>query len=255
MKYLTWYGTNSIKINNSNKSILIDPFVRYDKKYDNKYIDNFRSTKHIFITHGHIDHTLDLPMLYKNKNVKIYVTNCVYKRLSKLIDSRKLVKVNYNDNYKIDDFNITILKSKHIKFDIKLGINTLFNKRIIKYFKNFCYLSYNHFKCKEHNETVAFYITIDNIKILVLGSLNLDNNILYPKNVDYLVLAYQGSSYLEKKVIPIISRLEPKNIILSHFDDSFPPISKNIDTSKLKNIIDKNINVIIPNHDERIDLK
>ena len=144
MTYLTWYGTNSIKITNNNKSILIDPFIRYNKKNDEQFINNFYNVKNIFIAHGQIDHTLDLDKLYKNKNVKIHVTNCVYKRLSKLLDNDKLVKVNYNDNFKIDNFDIKVLKSKHIKFDFKLGITTLFNKRMIKYFKNFCYLAYNH---------------------------------------------------------------------------------------------------------------
>ena len=255
MTYFTWYGTNSIKLTYNDKSILIDPFIRYNKKNDKDFINNFYDIKNIFITHGHIDHTLDLPYLYKNKDVKIHGTNCVYKRLNKLINKDKLIKIKHNDNFKYDVFNITVLKSKHIKFDIKLGINTLFNKRIIKYFKNFCYLSYNHFKCKENNETVAFYILVNNIKILVLGSLNLDKDTTYPTNVDYLILAYQGNSYLEKKALPIINKIKPKNIILSHFDDSFPPISTNVDTSKLRNYINKKINIIIPNHDERIELK
>lgn len=250
--YLTWHGTNSIKIETKNDCILIDPFIRYDKRKDKKFINNF-NCKNILITHGHIDHTMDLEYLYKDKDVKIYSTNIVFNRLKNILKN-KMHLIKPNDILIFNDIKIKVYKSCHIKFDLKLCISTLFNKNIIKYNKYLLKLIKNNFKCKEHNETVAYFLEYKSKNIFILGSMNLDNNTKYPANIDYLILPYQGSSYLENKAIKIINTLKPKNIILSHFDNSFPPLSKEINTNNLKNIINKNINIIKPNYEEKIKL-
>lgn len=251
--YLTWYGTNTLKFENDNTCILIDPFIRYDKRNDKEFINNF-DVKHILITHGHVDHTVDLPFFYKDKKVKIYCTNAPYNRLKELIDEEKLVKIKPEDKIKINNMYIKVLKSKHIKFDFKLCLSTLLHLRIIKYHKNLSRIVSNHFECEEKGETVAYHLRCNKLSILILGSMNLDSNTKYPIYVDYLILPYQGNSKLEEKAKEIVNIIKPKNIILSHFDNSFPPISKEIDTSKLKDVIDKNINIIKPIHDEKIKL-
>ena len=251
---LTWYGTNSIKITSNEESILFDPFIRFDKRNDKKIINNYKNVKNIFITHGHLDHTMDLKKIYKDENVKIHCTKTPYNKLKKEINVNNLTIIKPNDSFNIKDIKIKVYKGKHIKFDLKLIIKTLINKNIIKYYKNIPLLIKNHIRCKENNETIIYYLNISNLKILLMGSMALDKNTVYPKNIDYLILAYQGRSDLDKKVIDIIDIIKPKNIILSHFDNSFPPISTNVDINKLKKVINKNINLIIPEYEKEIFL-
>ena len=252
---LIWFGTNSIKITSNKESILFDPFIRFDKRNDKSFINNFKNTKNIFITHGHMDHSMDLSTIYKNENVKIHCTKSPYNRLKNEISINNLKLIKPGDVFNLDDIKIKVYKGKHIKFDLKLIIETLFNKNVIKYRKNLPILIKNHIKCKENNETVIYYINIERKKLLLMGSMALDEKTTYPKDIDYLILAYQGRSDLDKKINNIINRIKPKNIILSHFDDSFPPISKKVDINSLNYIIDKNINLIVPEHDKKIILK
>lgn len=255
MTTITWYGTFSLKLKNKDDVILFDPFIRFDKRYDDNFKNIFFGIKNIFITHGHIDHTVDLVSLYKNKNVVIHTTNCPYNRLLKDgLSKDKLVKINYNDKFKVGKIDIKVIKGKHIKFDYKLVLDTLFNKNVIKYHNNLPIIIKNHLKCHEHKETVCYFVKTDNKKLLFMGSMALDKNTTYPKDIDYLILAYQGRSDLDKKIIPIIDNIKPKSIILSHFDNSFPPVSKSVDISNLRNIIDKNIKLIIPKYEEEIKL-
>ena len=247
---LTWYGTFSIKLKTNKSKILIDPFIRYEKRYDEDFKDNFYNVKDIFITHGHLDHTMDLYTLYKDKNVIIHTTNTVYNRLIKEgFNANNLYKINYDDEFNIGDINIKVIHGKHIKFDLKLILKTIFNKNIITYHKNLIPLIKAHFKCKENKETVNYYITINNKKLLFMGSMALNKKTVYPKNIDYLVLAYQGRSDLDKKIDSIINTIKPKKIILAHFDNSFPPISSDVDISKLKYK-----NIIIPEYEKEIEL-
>ena len=255
MTTITWYGTFSLKLRNDNDTILFDPFIRFDKRLDKNFKNNFYNVKDIFITHGHIDHTMDLVDLYKDKDVLIHTTICPYNRLlSDGISKDKLVKINYNDKFKVGKIDIKVIKGRHIKFDYKLVLDTLFNKNVIKYHSNLPIIIKNHLKCHENGETVCYFVKTDNKKLLFMGSMALDKNTIYPKNVDYLILAYQGRSDLDKKIVPIIDKIKPKSIILSHFDNSFPPVSKDVDISGLKNVIDKKIKLIIPKYEEEIQL-
>ena len=78
-----WYGTNTFKLYDDKTSIIFDPFIRYSKRHDTSFINNFINEKNILITHPHIDHILDIPKLYKNRNCNIYSLPIIYKRLSK----------------------------------------------------------------------------------------------------------------------------------------------------------------------------
>jgi L-ascorbate metabolism protein UlaG (beta-lactamase superfamily) len=84
--------------------------------------------------------------------------------------------------------------------------------------------------CVEAGETVVYDISTANKRILLLGSLNLDDNTEYPEGADLLILPFQGRSDISKYAAPFIDRLRPKKVLLDHFDDTFPPISSNVKT-------------------------
>ena len=252
---LTWHGTFTLKLKNEKDSILFDPFIRYDKRLDNDFRNNFYGVKDIFITHGHLDHTMDLCDLYKNKNVKIHTTNTPYNRLlNDGLNKEQLVKINYHDNFNVGKIKVTVLRGKHIKFDTKLVLDTLFNKNVIKYSKNLPIIIKNHLKCHENNETICYLVNVENKSILFMGSMALHDDENYPTYVDYLVLAYQGRSDLDKKIVPILNKIKPKRVIIAHFDNSFPPVSKDVNISNLRKIINKDIKLIIPKYEEEIKL-
>ena len=49
-----------------------------------------------------------------------------------------------------------------------------------------------------------------------------------------LILPYQGTTNLVSTALSIIAQIEPRTVLLDHFDDAFPPISQHIDTKPLK---------------------
>jgi hypothetical protein len=60
--------------------------------------------------------------------------------------------------------------------------------------------------------------------------MDIEDSISYPRNVDLLMLPFQGCSDLEGQALRIINRVSPKSVLLHHFDDSFPPVSRDIET-------------------------
>ena len=45
-----------------------------------------------------------------------------------------------------------------------------------------------------------------------------------------LILPFQGTSDPARTVVPIINKLQPKRIYLDHYDNTFPPMTRHIDT-------------------------
>ena len=132
MIYVTWYGTASVKIEYKDTSILFDPFIRVDKINDSSFLNNF-ICDNVFITHGHIDHTLDLPIIYNNKKVIIHATDSPYKRLLKEgFDSSSLTEIKPGDKFRFGDISVEVLKGKHIRFNIPLIFESLVDKHVIK---------------------------------------------------------------------------------------------------------------------------
>ena len=105
---LIWFGTNSIKIISNKESILFDPFIRFDKRNDKSFINNFKNIKNIFITHGHMDHSMDLSTIYKNENVKIHCTKSPYNRLKNEISINNLNLIKPGDVFNLDDIKIKV---------------------------------------------------------------------------------------------------------------------------------------------------
>jgi len=92
-------------------------------------------------------------------------------------------------------------------------------------------LSRRHLFFPENGETVAFQVSAHDKNILVLGSLGLDGDTGYGAP-DVLVLPYQGRSDIKDAAMKAIARIKPKMVFLDHFDNAFPPISRNVGTVK-----------------------
>jgi hypothetical protein len=87
-----------------------------------------------------------------------------------------------------------------------------------------------------------------------MGSLNLDDDTAYPIGVDLLILPLQGRSGISKYAMSFVEQLQPKKILLDHFDDTFPPISSAVNTKPFISLMfqkHSDIPVICPQASEK----
>ena len=66
------------------------------------------------------------------------------------------------------------------------------------------------------------------------GSLNLREEQEYPIGSDLLVLPYNGWEDNLPPAVRMIERLKPKKVLLSHWDNTFPPITSYIDRAPIR---------------------
>ncbi|MCL2196878.1 MAG: MBL fold metallo-hydrolase [Treponema sp.] len=230
---IKWFGTAAILIELNGMKILFDPFVTMNNKLYKPPIDEFAAVDAIFVTHGHFDHIYDIPSILNevNKKAKVYCTTTPRKTLiSKGVEEERIHTITAGDFFNLGVIEIRVLKGKHISFNIGLIIKKILNPRIFTYWSNLSWIVKENKNYDEAGEIVVYDIIVFNKRILLMGSLNLDENIEYPKSADLLILPFQGRSDLNTYAIPFIQRLEPKKVLLDHFDDSFPPISSSVAT-------------------------
>ena len=232
---LKWYGTATIQIEHEGAQLLFDPFLSLNEKAFKPNIDDLAAVGNILITHGHLDHASDVPAILKHCDGKavVYCTNKPYEVLrSKGVGEKSLRIIAPGDVLGFGPFEVRVLKGKHIIYDRWLLARKLLSPRNLIYLSNLRYMLEENKICTESGETVIYDIVASNRRILLLGSLNLDENTEYPTGADLMVLPFQGRSDIGRYAMPFIGRLKPRRVLLDHFDDSFPPLTCPVRTSR-----------------------
>lgn len=235
---ITWYGNASLLIDSGEDRLLIDPFLTLKGATNHPSLLSYIKEESILITHGHFDHLSSVPKIMANSDATVYCSATPAKILEKKgVDSDQIVLVRPGDSLTFGSIKVKVLKGKHIKLDKKLLKKTLLSFRSLRYFPNLLLLGWNYSKYRKRQETLAYQIEADGKVILVLGSPDLDEHTAYPQYVDMLVLPYHGSSNLITQTLSVIQQIDPRTILLDHFDDAYPPISTEVDTKPFKKFL------------------
>jgi hypothetical protein len=162
-----------------------------------------------------------------------------------------------NANPENSTIAIKIKRGRHVRFDVLLILRTIFSPRIIRFRENLKLMATENRVFKESGETVIYEISCCQKTITVLGSLGLADNAQYSEATDLLVLPDPGSSHLVELALAVVSRLRPRTVMLDHFDDAFPPISRMIDISPFVAVMRKefpDVQVIVPERGATYDI-
>ena len=73
---ITWLGTASVRIEAAGERILFDPFVQLIGGENPNCGEDFGEDEDIFITHGHLDHLMEIPAFLEEDSVSQATVYC-----------------------------------------------------------------------------------------------------------------------------------------------------------------------------------
>ena len=254
---ITWYGTATIGIDDGKTKLLFDPFVRMNKRMKTTPVEGFTGFDAVFVTHGHFDHIYSIPELTKADDaVPVYCTETPKKTLmGRGVPEERFKTVKPDEVIKIGDYTIRPRRFRHIVFD-PIYILTVVPKSITMLPSLFRVAHLNH-QMPEGGEIVAYEIEAEGKKIFLTGSFREHPSEIYPDDVDLLILANGGSIFVPEKTKTFIDRYKPKRILVDHFDDAFPPVTREVSVERLRRLVKKNhpdIEFIVPEICEAVEL-
>lgn len=235
---LTWYNTASLVLKEEGTTIAFDPFCPLSAGRMaspdalRRMKDMYSAIPYVFVTHGHLDHIYYIPYFYKDTSAKIYCTNAPCRTLLKRgIPAENLCRIEPGTAFDIGPFTIRTWKGRHCIFDAPLLCDRILCRRFWRHPVHLLHMIFIYFHHLEKGETLFYEVSSRNIRIQILGSLNLDENTIYPTGADILILPFQGRSDINTYARKFIERLKPKSILLDHYDDTFPPFTYAVDTA------------------------
>lgn len=255
---ITWMGTATFAVESKGQRILFDPYMELQGGDVPGDLDKLKTYDTVFVTHCHFDHLSLMPELLEDKNATLFCTGQCCETLEGFLDDcSNIVQVEAGRSYRLtlprDDktasasdgsITIDVIQGRHIDFKLKYAPQTLSLRRMLRYAPNLPYLVWANKTFRENGEIVAYQIHAEGRRVMILGSLALDDNTEYPHDMDVLVLPYQGNNDLPACAREVLSRLRPRSVVLSHFDNSFPPMSRNVDLRPLRKLMEEEFPLI-----------
>jgi len=251
---IIWYGTASVRISAGNSQLLIDPFFPFPDSMIKVAENSYSDCSHILITHGHFDHIGSIKEI-AGDDIVVYCTKAPYRTLCKKgVGKEKMHLIKEGDAFSVGDFRVKAYKGKHIRLNAWDCLKALCSRRVFQNRKGIIRKLLKITSCLEKKETLCYLVEAYGKRIFILGSLALAKDIAYPEGVDIAFFPYQGSKRLCEMAKQICIRLRPKAVLLTHFDDTFPPFSSEIDTSEIEERLKKHISVYKLRHGGSIEI-
>ena len=246
---IKWYGTAAVSIEDSGVKLLFDPFVRMNKKIKPEItLEDYKGADAIFATHGHFDHIFSIPEIEKTESTPVYCTKTPVETLKKEgVAPEKLHLIKPGDKIQVGPFTVTPFRAKHVTFDLKYVLSVI-PLSVVLCPKIF-YLEYLNVKFPENKENLGFLVECGSKTVFIMGSFGTVPDEVYPKNCDMFVLPFGGCTKVPELTAPFIADMLPRKVLITHYDNSFPPATRRVDAEGLKARIEKDhpdIEAIIP---------
>ena len=228
---LTWLGTAGFQIKTGKHVLLIDPYLSRNgaaRPRQPLAPGDLSETDHIFVSHGHFDHILDVPAIASQSGSRVYccpVTAGTLRHNGLRGDQIHAVP---DDNYPValGGYRARAFFSQHVKFDRRLLVKTLarINFRIPRYLPLM--------KAYPAGQVLSWQFEIEGRVLQHFGSAGssaMELERLGRQKIDILLVPLQGHTRICDVALRYVQVLKPRMVIAHHQDDFFPPISTYVD--------------------------
>lgn len=230
---LTWWGAAGFRIKSGRQTLLIDPYLSRNRNARPiQYLNagDIQEGQHIFVSHGHFDHLMDVPTIAKKTGATVHCSRETASMLLMKGVARERISEVVKDGSEVmlPGIQAEGLFSEHVVFDRKLIMKTLLRGR-------FKLLKHLHlFKEYPAGQVLSWRFIMER-KVLhyfgTSGSPAEEMERLSLRHTDILLVPLQGHSEINSIALEYVHVMQPAIVIPHHHDNFFPPVSDTVDIS------------------------
>lgn len=235
---LTWLGTAGFIVKHKGIEFAFDPFLSRGAGASSPFgASDFANSRAIFIGHGHFDHTYDVPAIARESEAIVFAPGLTGLLLRvRGLPKNRLVPA-LPKSPLLTDVKMQAFRSAHVDFDWPLiqstakrcgfggclhvaGLGVRFPKGLVQ----------------------TYYFELAHKKFLFIstgGCTELELQAYRKLEVDYLLAPLQGHSEISRICADQVMAIAPKVVIPHHHDDFYPPLSQDISTLQLKELLEE----------------
>ena len=231
---LQWLGVSGYRLTYERQTLFIDPYVSRvslrdaltrrmalpDPALVKRYLDRPVGERvlAVLVGHTHFDHALDAPALALRHGCPAYGSESLAAllRLHRLPESQ-VVTVTPHRRYEIGPFTVTFIPSVHSK--LVLGWRVPMDGELSC--DHLDGMSAGAYRC---GRVYAILIEVAGVRLYHQGSSNLLDDEVPGGGVDLFLAGVAGRGFTERYWQRILTRLQPRVVVPTHYDDFFRPL-------------------------------
>jgi L-ascorbate metabolism protein UlaG (beta-lactamase superfamily) len=226
-----WLGVSGYRMTCEGHTLFIDPYVSRvplasvlrrrsavpDPALIDRYIGDPQNVLGVLIGHTHFDHAVDAPEVARRFRCPAYGSESLVNlmRLHGLAD--QAVQVEPYKIYELGPFAVSFTPSLHSK--LLLGLAVPFDGELTC--DHLDGLSPAAYRC---GQVWGIHIEVAGTTFYHQGSANLIDDAIRHRGVDYFLAGVAGRGFTREYWRRILTRLQPRVVVPTHFDDFFRPL-------------------------------
>jgi L-ascorbate metabolism protein UlaG (beta-lactamase superfamily) len=228
---LEWLGVAGYRLSYEQHTIYIDPYVSRvplprvlrrtpalaNPSLHERFLRPEGRLAGVLVGHTHFDHAIDVPEIARRHECAAYGSSSLVNLMRLHGLGERAVAVEAYRRYELGPFAVTFVPSLHSK--LLLGYAVPFDGELTC--AQLDALSPAAYKC---GQVWGIHIEVAGTTFYHQGSANLIDDALPFSGVDVFLAGIAGRSFTREYWRRILSRLQPRTIVPSHFDDFFRPI-------------------------------
>ena len=228
---LEWLGVAGYRLGYEGHSVYIDPYVSRaplssvlrrtpalaDPALHERLLRPPGSVLAVLVGHTHFDHAIDVPELVRAHRCAAYGSSSLGNLMRLFGLGEQAVEVVPHRRYELGPFVVTFVPSLHSK--LLLGYAVPFDGELTC--EHLDALSPSAYRC---GQVWAIHVEVAGMTFYHQGSANLIDDAVPRGGVDVFLAGIAGRSFTRDYWARIVSRLQPRTIVASHFDDFFRPL-------------------------------
>jgi len=230
---LEWLGVSGYRLTYEGHTLFIDPYVSRvtlgdvlrrrrampDETLLDRYIGRPDGVVGVLVGHTHFDHAVDAPAIARRCRCPAYGSASLAQLMRLHGLSGQAVAVEPYRRYELGPFTVSFTPSLHSK--LILGLAVPFAGELTC--EHVDALSPSAYRC---GDTYGIHVEVAGTSFYHQGSANLLDDAIRLRGVDYFLAGVAGRGFTQDYWQRILTRLEPRTVIPTHYDDFFRPLSE-----------------------------